>query len=162
MLPVHPRRVVCGTLGAAFGIGGVITGGLTLGGQKASGAVRGVVPTLDLTVRIDALSGVFLVVVGLVGAAAAASTGVRMPAAGAAAAVAGVAGVAGVLLLVVYVAWPGTAPECCSVRGTAQPTRSRGNAAGRIYRAGQDWPDAPDCRSGGGRRSRCSRPRPPP
>lgn len=70
LLPVHPRRVVCGTFGAAFGIGGVITGGLALGGQEASSAVRGVVPALDLTVRIDALSGVFLVVVGLVGAAA--------------------------------------------------------------------------------------------
>lgn len=73
-----------------------------------------------------------------------------------------VAAVAGVLLLVAYVAVARHGTGMLLGPGDGATPRSRGRAAGRIYRAGQGWPDAPDCRSGGGRRSRCSRPRPPP
>jgi formate hydrogenlyase subunit 3/multisubunit Na+/H+ antiporter MnhD subunit len=69
-LPARARAVVAGTLSAALGVAGVVTGALALAGQPMVRAARGVVPALDLTLRVDPLSGVFLLVVGLVTAAA--------------------------------------------------------------------------------------------
>jgi hydrogenase-4 component B len=71
VLPARSRAVAAGGLSALLGVGGLVTGVLALAGYEWSRGVRGVVPALDLTLRVDALSGVFCLVVGMVAAGAA-------------------------------------------------------------------------------------------
>jgi hydrogenase-4 component B len=64
------RAAVAGWLVALLGAGAVVAGGLALEGHRLALSWPAVVPALDPALRVDALSGVFLLIIGLVSAAA--------------------------------------------------------------------------------------------
>ncbi|HET9658259.1 MAG TPA: proton-conducting transporter membrane subunit, partial [Kineosporiaceae bacterium] len=65
------RAELAGPLTALLGAGSAVAGGLALAGHRLSASVAAVAPALGTGVRVDALSGVFLLVIGLVATAAA-------------------------------------------------------------------------------------------
>lgn len=74
-VPARHRSLAAGTLVAVQGGLGAVLGAVALAGATAPDAVawawRGPLPHLDLVARVDPLSGLFLLVIGVVSAAAA-------------------------------------------------------------------------------------------
>jgi formate hydrogenlyase subunit 3/multisubunit Na+/H+ antiporter MnhD subunit len=70
LLPPRTRPHAVGVLTAVAGAGGVLAGASALAGGTTAFTVPGLVPLSQATLSVDALSGVFLLLTGVVGAAA--------------------------------------------------------------------------------------------
>lgn len=68
--PSRPRRVLVGLLVSLSGSGGLVAGCAALTGQTFEGTLTAVLPLSSAVVSVDALSGVFLLLIGAVTVAA--------------------------------------------------------------------------------------------